>query len=208
MSAPLATLSALAGVHVVLAMSPGPNTLIVLRNAATARKYGLASAFGIFPAAAFWACAGMLGLGALFRAYPQAETGLSLLCGGYLLWLGFKAIRGSFAPRAAQSLPAQGGTRDLRGAFVEGFLTNLTNPKTIAYVSSVFAATGAFDLPLGWRIAALAMMPTLSFLWYATLALFASSRPMTRLLTSGRGWLDRIAGGLMIAFGVKLIAQR
>lgn len=207
MSGPAATLLALAGVHVVMSMSPGPNTLIVLRNAARRRALGVASAAGIFPAAAFWASAGALGLGAAFRAFPQIETGLSLLCGVYLLWLGLMAIRSSFAPRAPDAgLPSVAS--GLGQAFSEGFVTNLTNPKTIAYVSSVFAATGVFDLPVGYQIAALAMMPCLSFTWYATLALFVSSKPIATLLTSGRAWLDRIAGGVMMLFGVKLIAHR
>jgi threonine/homoserine/homoserine lactone efflux protein len=208
-SEPLATLGALAGVHALVAMSPGPNALIVLRNAARARRLGVASAAGIFPAAAFWASAGMLGLGALFHAFPQVEAALSFVCGAYLVWLGVKALRATFAPAAprpeAEPAPA---ASSLRQAFVEGALTNLTNPKTIAYVSSVFAAVGVFDLPLGWRLVALAMMPTMSFAWYATLALAVSSGPMTALLTKGRAGLERVAGGLMILFGVKLLAQR
>lgn len=206
MSGPLATLATLAGVHIVVAMAPGPNTLIVLRNATRARSLGFASAAGIFPAAAIWASAGLLGLGALFRAFPQVEAGLSALCGGYLAWLGIKSIRASLrAPIVATAAPAADG---MAQAFAEGFITNLTNPKTIAYVSSVFAATGVFDLPLGWRLVALAMMPCMSFFWYTMLALFASSRPVARLASGGRAWLERIAGGLMIGFGLKLIAQR
>lgn len=207
MSGPLATLLTLLGVHLLMVMTPGPNTLIVLRNAARDRRLGLASAVGILPVATFWMSAGLLGLGALFRAFPRVETALSLICGAYLLWLGFKALRASFAERALSAPPASARTTMAR-AFGEGFVTNLTNPKTIAYVSSVFAATGATDMPLGWQIAAIVTMPAISLVYYVGLALFASSRPVAAFLDGGRAWLDRIVGGLMLGFGLKLIAQR
>lgn len=207
MSGPLATLATLAGVHLAVLATPGPNTLIVLRNATRSRALGLASAAGIFPVAAFWMSAGLLGLGALFRAFPQVETALSLACGSYLIWLGVKALRASTIRRTL-SVEAAGGATTPARAFADGFITNLTNPKTIAYVSSVFAATGALDLSSGHQMAALAMMATMSFVYYAGLATAASSKPATALLSGGRAWLDRLVGALMIGFGLKLIAQR
>jgi threonine/homoserine/homoserine lactone efflux protein len=201
------TLATLAGVHLAVLATPGPNTMIVLRNATRARRLGVAAAAGVFLVAAFWMCAGMLGLGALFRAFPRVETAMTLICGAYLVWLGGRALAASLAP-ARLRVEAASAATTTRRAFAEGFFTNLANPKTIAYVSSVFVATGAVDLPLAWRVAALTMMPVMSFAYYAALALAASSRPVAALLAGGRVWLDRAVGGLMIGFGLKLIAQR
>lgn len=207
MTSPLATLATLLGVHLLMVMTPGPNSLIVLRNAARDRRLGLASALGVFPVATFWMASGLLGLGALFRAFPSVEVGLSLVCGAYLLWLGAKAWRASLLERRL-STPKAGGAVSFAGAFAEGAITNLTNPKTIAYVSSVFAATGATDMPRGYQFAAIALMPSISLVFYCGLALFASSRPVAALLAGARVWLDRVVGTLMIGFGLRLIAQR
>lgn len=207
MSLSFATLATLAGVHLAIAMTPGPNTLIVLANAARDRRLGFAAAAGVWPVGLFWASAGMLGLGALFQAFPQAETALSLACGGYLLWLGLKAVRASAKVAQAGGDSAAAAATPAR-AFIDGVATNLTNPKTIAYFSSVFAATGALEANAETRLAAIVMMPTIGFLWYVVLTLCVSSGPVARALEAGRVWVDRTTGGLMILFGVKLLAQR
>lgn len=199
-------IATLAAAQIVIAMVPGPNTLLVAHAATRGRRYGWAAAAGVLPVGLLWAWLGLAGLGATFEALPHLAEMLHVVCGLYLLWLGFETIRRSFAhpTSVAPALPVL----TLAGAFRAGVLTNLTNPKSIAYYLSIFAATGAHNLGPVERAVVLVMMPTISCLWYGLLAATVASPPVARLLDRGRSLVDRVAGGVMILFGLRLVCDR
>lgn len=200
-------IATLAAAQVAIAMVPGPNTLIVLHAGLHGRRTGLAAAAGIWPVGFFFAAAGLAGLGTLLANLPEVAEAMRIACGLYLLWLGAKAIRRSFAAEDVVATEA-GAAMTTREAFRAGVLANIANPKSIAYYMSIFAATGAASLGPVHQTLAVVMMPTLSVLWYALLAVVVGSRPVTRALDRSRSWIERLAGGLMILFGVKLLASR
>ena len=207
MTESLQILATLAAAQVVIAMAPGPNTLIVIHAGMHGRRLGLAAACGIWPVGLAFAAAGLFGLGTVLTALPEIAETLRIACGLYLLWLGVAAIRRSFGDGApAVVRPAREMTAG--DAFRAAALTNLVNPKSIAYYMSIFTATGAFGLSPAEQTLAVVMMPTISFLWYVMLALVVASRPVTDVLDRGRSWFNRLAGGLMILFGIKLLASR
>jgi threonine efflux protein len=191
--------------QLALAMAPGPNTILVLQSAIHGRKIGFAAVAGIWPVGLFWAAIGLAGLGALIRAVPQLGTVLSLICGSYLVWLGIKAVSRSFASRDAAASPLARGLSSSE-AFKSGVISNLTNPKSIAYYTGMFAATGASALPRSNQMLAAIMMPTISFLWYGSLAVFASHAAVRTFVEASRHWLDRIAGLVMIGFGSRVLS--
>lgn len=200
---PVHTLLLLATAHLFAAVSPGANTMLVLRTAARDRRQGFAAAAGFWPAGALWSLAGLAGVGALLHAAPWAETLLRLVCGGYLVWLGVGMLRASMRARdpEAQAAPASG-----HGILLAAFVTNLSNPKSIAYYTSVFAATGAMHLPLGYQALAVLGMPTIGLLWYSTLVLMVSSAAARRFLHARFHWIDRVAGTVMAGFGARLLS--
>lgn len=199
-------IATLAAAQIVIAMVPGPNTILVAHAATRGRRFGLAAAAGVFPVGLLWATLGLTGLGATFEALPHLAEAMRVVCGLYLLWLGIDTIRRSFRAEtaAATSTPPPG----LGAAFRAGVLTNLTNPKTIAYYLSIFAATGAHTLGPVEQAIALVMMPTISCLWYGLVAVTVASPPVARLLHDGRSRIDRLAGGVMVAFGLRLVIGR
>ena len=207
MTESLQILATLAAAQVVIAMAPGPNTLIVIHAGMHGRRLGLAAACGIWPVGFAFAAAGLFGLGTVLTALPEIAEALRIACGLYLLWLGVAAIRRSFGDDAPAGI---GPAREMTAgdAFRAAAVTNLVNPKSIAYYMSIFAATGASSLGSIEQSAALILMPTLSFIWYATLALAVASPPVTAVVDRGRPWFDRLAGATMIGFGAKLLASR
>lgn len=207
MNASLQILATLAAAQVAIAMAPGPNTLIVLHAGMRGRRLGLAAAFGIWPVALLFATLGLLGIGSVLTALPQVAEAMRIVCGLYLLWLGFKAIRRSFSDDAPVAV-ATPSAMTAAEAFRAGMITNLMNPKSVAYFMSIFSATGAASLAPAEQAIALAMMPTISFLWYAALAFAVASPPVAAVVDRGRSWFDRLAGLTMIGFGTRLLVSR
>jgi len=202
---PASILLTLAVAHIAIAVTPGPNFVLVLQSALRERRLGIIAAMGVWPAGIIWATLGLAGLGAVIAAVPLAETLMRLISGSYLLWLGYKSIRAGFSGETVAKNVSRASVGETLRA---GFITNITNPKGIAYFMSIFTATGAFALPLGYKIFAVLMMPSISFCWYCMMTFLVSSPMVRRSFDKASAWLDRIAGGLMLAFGFKLLVQQ
>ena len=91
------TYAGFAGMMAFLAMMPGPDTMIVLKNALTggARGGGWACA-GISVANFLQGTAAALGLGALITRYQPVFETVKWLGAAYLVFLGIQALRGAW----------------------------------------------------------------------------------------------------------------
>ena len=74
-------LATLAAAQVVIAMAPGPNTLIVIHAATRGRRLGLAAASGIWPVGLTFATLGLLGIGTVLTALPEIAEAMRIACG-------------------------------------------------------------------------------------------------------------------------------
>jgi threonine/homoserine/homoserine lactone efflux protein len=199
-------LLAFTAVAALLAITPGLDTALVLRTAASeGPRPALWSALGIVAGCFVWAAVVAGGLGVLLVASEFAYNALRWIGAAYLVYVGVKMIlrpRTSFDQRAAP--PAMRS----QGAFARGALTNLLNPKVgIFYLSFLpqFIPAGVSAVPFTLLLAAIHGL--LGLLWF--LALIAATRPLTGWLRrpSVIRWLDRAAGGVFVAFGARLAVE-
>lgn len=190
-------------------VTPGLDTAVVLRTAAVegARRAALAGA-GVIAGCLVWGAAVALGLGVLLDASALAFNILKWAGAAYLVWLGIGLIarpRGRFDFAVSVSPRPSGDLAWMR----RGFLTNLLNPKVgVFYVSFLpqFLPQGVAAGPFIFLLAVLHGLMTVA--WFA--ALIAATRPIADLLQCARvvRWLDRLTGGVFVAFGLRLALER
>ena len=194
---------ALLGILAALAVgtvSPGPSFVMVARTAAAqSRSDGVAAALGMGVGGFLFALLALLGLVAVLAGVPALYMVLKIAGGLYLAWLGFQIWRGAGQPLDVSVAPAPSGR-----AFVLGLATQISNPKTALVYASVFAAF----LPPHYGIAFAAVLLTSVFLleagWYTLVALALSAEQPRAAYMRGKRWVDRVAGGVLIALGLKL----
>jgi threonine/homoserine/homoserine lactone efflux protein len=122
------------GFAVVVILIPGPDFAVTVKNTlAGGARRGRATAFGISTSNACQGTASAAGLGALIlRSQPLFET--IRWCGvAYLLYLAAQAARSAWRPGPE-------GTRTVlprAHGFRQGFLSNITNPKVLAFYVAV-----------------------------------------------------------------------
>jgi threonine/homoserine/homoserine lactone efflux protein len=122
------------GFAVVVILIPGPDFAVTVKNTlAGGARRGRATAFGISTSNACQGAASAAGLGALIlRSQPVFET--IRWCGvAYLLYLAAQAARSALRAgpeRGRVELPRAHGFR-------QGFLSNITNPKVLAFYVAV-----------------------------------------------------------------------
>ncbi|WP_303977196.1 LysE family translocator [Dongia mobilis] len=186
------------------AISPGPSFLLVARiSLSQSRAHGLASALGMGVGGMILATLAVIGLQALFMQVDWLYMAFKIGGGAYLVYLGFLLWRGAKQPlQATAADPSRSG---VFRTFLLALATQLSNPKTVIFYSSVFAAL----LPAAPSTGTMILLPALLFLveggWYAAVALaFSTSKPRAAYI-SAKGWIDRIAGAVMAGLGLRLI---
>lgn len=206
----LLALLALAAAMTVGAMSPGPSFVMVARTSvARSRREGLAAALGMGAGGVVFASAAVLGLQAVLAAVPVAYAAVRLAGGAYLVWLGVRIWRGAREPLSLADEAAGGspGRREASAwrAFALGLATQLSNPKTAIVYASVFAATLPQHIPPALALAAPCTVFVIETGWYSIVALALSSAGPRAAYLRHKAWVDRSAGGVMAALGLRLV---
>ncbi|UBV41654.1 LysE family transporter [Deinococcus taeanensis] len=204
----LKILLAVAAVHAVVLVIPGPDVLLVSQTAlARTRRAALLAGLGVVAGIAVWAALALLGVGLLFQAFPWIHGVVKVAGGLYLLWMGYSLWRSSAQPGAAGAQDLRAPLGDLQ-ALRAGFVTNISNPKAAVFFGSVFSGVLGQHADLALKGAAFAVIVLLSGAWFALVATGMSTAPMQRAYLRARQAVDRVAGTLMLGFGGLLLASR
>ena len=192
----------------LLTLTPGVDTALVLRTAATdGPRAGAAAGLGICLGLLGWGLAAAVGLTALLDASPVAFTALKWAGAAYLLFLGLRLLA---RPRAAVPLAPDAIPTDTRGAglapaFRRGLLTNALNPKVgVFYMTFLPQFIPQGTAVPGFSLLLASLHVLLSLGWFALL--IALTVPLGRFLARPavvRG-LDRATGCVFVAFGLRL----
>ncbi len=196
-------ITSLLGIAAALAIgaaSPGPSFVMVARTAAASgRASGLNSALGMGLGSLIFATAALLGLNAVFLAVPTLYIALKFIGGLYLAYLGYRIWRG-----ASQPLDVSDAATPNRNYLLFGFATQISNPKTAIVFASVFAAFMPAAPSLQYGIAVVALGFIIDAGWYAVVATALSAEKPRNTYLRYKKWVDRSAGGIMGALGLKL----
>lgn len=192
-----------------IVVSPGPDTLVILRHAlGSGRLAGFAAVLGVQLGLLVHTGLAAAGISALIATSPVLFRGVAILGAIYLGWLGAKAILSGGAMTLAASPAARGSAARLL-AMREAMLTNLLNPKVLLlffalYPNFIVAGRAPAAVQIGLLSAVLLAMNTL---WQVGLAGFADRA--RRWLTDPRVMriVDASVGLVLLGFAVLLLAE-
>ena len=194
-------LLAFCAVAAVFAVSPGPDTLLVVNRALShGRRLALLTALGSASGLVAWGLLSAIGVAAIFSTSATAFAALKLLGAGYLIFLGLQALMRREHPRRPAAVPG--------GAFRQGLLTNLLNPKAGVFFVAIlpqFIMPGddALTATLVFAVTD-AFASLLALSCYIALALAVAGalrRPAARRA------VDRVTGGVLVLLGARLALQ-
>lgn len=194
-------LSALALLHLLAAMVPGPNTVVVSHLAAShSRAAAFRAVAGVAAGTGSWVVLTLSGVAVLLHQSEALFWLLRVAGTLYLLYAGVRLLGGLFRPGggpAAADVPAA-------APFRRGLLTTLSNPKSGVFWTSVFAVAVPTGAPTVFYVAAVLLILMQSTLWYGLVALVFASGPARRAYRGAAKWLEAATGLAMIGFGIKL----
>ncbi|MBV1789476.1 LysE family translocator [Marinobacterium sp. D7] len=191
----------------LLTLSPGVDTLLVLRNSARGGwKDGALTTLGISSGLFVHAAVSALGISVILLQSAWAFTLLKLAGALYLIWLGLMTLRSTLrsgtVPTALTATAAQPlrPWRSLR----EGVLSNVLNPKAVIFY---MAFLPQFIDPAGSALVqsmAMALVHfSVSMLWLCGLSLVADRARRLRMPRLGRAF-NALNGVLFMLMGTMM----
>jgi threonine/homoserine/homoserine lactone efflux protein len=197
----------------LLNLTPGPDVLYIVSQALRhGLRAGLVAALGITGGCFVHIFAAAVGLSALMLASATAFAVLKWVGAGYLVYIGLRMVLarapadlGLDVVAGGEKLPAS--SHELKAIFMRGFWTNALNPKValffLAFLPQFIAPTVAHK-PLAFLL--LGLLFNFNAVWvnlgWACAAVWLANKAGG--LQARMHWLDRVAGTLFIAFGLKL----
>jgi threonine/homoserine/homoserine lactone efflux protein len=195
------------GAGLLLNITPGPDmALIIARSTQRGTRAGLAAALGVGAGAFVHITAAAIGTSAIIMASARAFTVLKWLGALYLIYVGIEMIRTSTHAAKPQDKPRVWAADGLRGIFIQGFFTNVLNPKVAMFFLAFlpqFIDTNAPQKGAAFFTLGLLFDGT-GTLWNFGVACAAGRLGASRGHNRLKGWLARTVGALMVAIGVKL----
>ena len=196
------------GVAALLIILPGADMALVTKNVLTVGRRGaMLTIIGICAGCVIHATASALGLSAIIATSAMAFNVVKTLGAAYLVWIGIQSIRDAKRPAA---LPSEKPShRSGLGPFLQGFLTNILNPKVAVFYLTFlpqFISPGEPVLKRSLLLASLHIV--MGFIWLTAYAWFIDrvgavlTRPRVKM------WLERVTGGVLIALGARLAWER
>ena len=197
-------------VSLVVICTPGPDTALTIRNSLTGgRRGGVATAAGVATGQLTWTLASAVGLAALLQTSQLLLGWLKILGAGYLIYLGVRSLISAW--RSA-SRPEQVVVQDRRGsgpAFRQGLVSNLANPKMVAFFLSLLPQ---FVPPrVDPFVAFLLLGLAFGLLTFGWLSLYACVLDRARALfrrSAVRRMLEGLTGAALVGLGLRLATER
>lgn len=178
-----AVLAAFVPASLVIILSPGADTLLLLRYAIRGgRSAGFAAMLGILAGLGLISLLLISGIGLLASQYPVALDVLTLAGIVVLLVLAFISARAALA--LLKELPVSGGpdATDLAPSFTAGepfpmsLITNVTNPKVLIFYLAFFPQFLGSATSVVWQLTLLSVaFLVVTVLWLVPLVFAASA---------------------------------
>jgi threonine/homoserine/homoserine lactone efflux protein len=205
-------LIAFVGVAALTIMTPGPDTALTVRNALIGgRACGTATALGVSLGLAVWTVTASAGIAALLVASEPAFMAVKLAGAAYLVFLGgqslWHAVRGGGAAHASDGRAPRGLTPST--ALRQGIVNDLGNPKIAVFFTTLLPQFAPAHGPAFLTLLAFGLLfCAMTFAWLCAYSVAVARAGNALRRPRIRRALDAIMGAALVAFGVRVAAER
>ncbi|MEH6641360.1 LysE family translocator [Vreelandella glaciei] len=197
----------------LLTISPGVDTLLVIRNTARGGiRDGVTTSVAICCGLFIHATISALGISLILLQSAWAFHMLKLVGAGYLIWLGVTSL---LAARRGQPLPVNGVLKEVPAVsrwqpVKEGFLSNVLNPKTVVFYMAFlpqFIAPGDPALLKSLWLAGVHFI--IANIWQISVVMMVGSAGKWLANARFAQVLNAATGSVLVVFGIRLaLTQR
>lgn len=192
------------GIHLLAVMSPGPDFVMLLRNALTySRKTGMWTALGFGLGIGIHVLYSIFGLGLLISQSEITYLVITYLGAGYLAYIGVMSF---ISKSGSLNINTVSSTSDITSikAIRIGFLTNVLNPKATLFFLSLFTIVVGPDVPISTNIYLGVIMMVNTTLWFTLLAYLVTHNKILPTLEKHQNTFNKSFGIILIVIAFKV----
>jgi RhtB (resistance to homoserine/threonine) family protein len=194
----------IAGIHLLAAISPGPDFVMCVRNSLTySRKTGIWTAVGFGAGISVHIFYCLAGLAIIISKSILIFNMIKFLGALYLIYIGLKSF---FSKPSKIEIGEQKIKKDISNfqAFKIGFLTNVLNPKASLFFFGLFTLVISPNTPAFVLGIASVIMIINTALWFSLVAIFFTQKRIRKVFERFQNVFNKTLGGLLIALGIKV----
>lgn len=203
------TLIAFLGACTIIAASPGPSTVLIIKRSLQSRRSGFLTVLGNETGVFIWGVVAAFGLTALLTASEIAYDGMRIVGAAVLVGFGVQALRQARRMKGEeQDSDPQGAGVTGWAAYRGGLLLNLANPKAAVFAMSFlpqFVPEGAPHLPAMVGLAALWAVYEIGY--YGLYVWFVGRMKAVLSRAGVRRRLEQVSGGVLLLLGVRMALE-
>lgn len=190
----------------ILVVSPGPNGVLIVKSVSSSGyRAGFANIGGFLLAFCVHGSLSILGISALLVQSSEAFLIFKVIGAAYLIWIGIKSCWEAWKHETSSvTQEISEKTSTLSKSFLEGFITNVLNPKVSMFYLAAFpqflsASDGALQAYF-----LVAIHSALNVIWFSVMVLFLSKVKSYSSNQNLTRWFKSVTGPVFIGFGAKL----
>ena len=190
-------------IHLLAAISPGPDFVIVSRNTLTCgRRAGKFCGLGICCGLSVHLTYSIAGLSGLIMASERLSRTITLLGGGYLLYLGMQGMTAARKGDSGQERQTETvSPKSDKSLWIEGFLCNLLNPKASLYCISIFSIVLSPQITMVYSIFLGLWIMIIQMVWYIVLVYILTIPLLNACFLRAHFYIDKILSAVLVAMG-------
>lgn len=203
----MSLLLTICALHFVAQLSPGPDIILIAKSSAsTTRRNIIHIIAGISLGIILWVVLTLLGFTVLVEQFPWIQQVLMLIGGLFLAKMGWAMLSGGLRSlkqsTALEDVQAQSSAQ--KNYFLLGLFTNLSNPKTLIYFSSVFSLALSSSASEYLKAQLAVIIPLQTFLTFVLLMLLLSQPKIKAVYQRSGSYIDILSGALFLIFALWL----
>ncbi|MCL6233435.1 LysE family transporter [Acinetobacter amyesii] len=204
----MSLLFTICALHFVAQLSPGPDVLLIAKSAAsTTRTNTLKIIAGISVGIVVWVVLTLLGFTVLVEQFPWIQQVLMAVGGFFLAKMGWAMFSGGLKSLNQTANLEDGqalSQQKTENYFLLGLFTNLANPKTLIYFSSVFSLALSSSASSNLKAQLAVIIPIQTFIVFSLFMMIMSLPKIKALYQRSGSYIDVVSGALFLIFAIWL----
>lgn len=191
-------------VHLLGAMSPGPDLVMCVRNSLIySRRTGIFTAIGFGMGVGVHVTYCIAGIAVIITGSVVIFSAVKYLGAAYLFYIGIRSLVTGPSRIDTSGAKKKDDISPLKAVQI-GFLTNILNPKATLFFLGLFTIVISSATPRFVLVIAGAIMVVNTALWFGFVAVLFTQRRIRPFFERFQGYLNRIFGGILILLSIRI----
>ena len=195
------------GIHLLAVMSPGPDFMMVLKNALQyKRKIAIYTALGIGLGIGIHILYSIAGVAYLLQKNQTLFHVVKIVGALYIMYVGVKTFVSKQTEINIDKTYKTSGFSPWQ-AVQTGFVTNILNPKASLFFLSLFSLLIPPDVPI-WVLAGISLMLiTVTFLWFSLVSIIFTNNRVIQSYEKYETYIIKVLGIILIILGIVILFE-